>query len=127
MAIADEVNFQFVMPGQSAQVMAAWRADPPAAFKDGRFKLEDEAYNALTYRMRYYDWPQKLQFVLSLGFALLFKGFMGSMFELTARFDEDGPAHTKVTIVGHAHPRTQAQLAALAEEHGGALSGRVIV
>lgn len=115
------------MPGQPPQVMAAWRADPPAGLKEEGYKLEDEAYNALTYRLRYYDWPQKITFVATFGVALLFKDFMGSIFELTARFDEEGPAHTKVTIVGHAHPRTQVQLGKLAEEHGGALAGRVIV
>ena len=115
------------MPGQPTQVMAAWRADPPAAFKSWDFKLDDESYNALVYRARYYDWPQKITFVATFGVALLFKDFMGSTFDLTARFDEDGPARTRVTVVGHAHPSTQAQLAELAEEHGGALSGRVIV
>jgi hypothetical protein len=115
------------MPGQPTQVMAAWRSDPPAAFKTWNFKLEDESYNSLTHRARYYDWPQKVTFVASLGFALLFKDFMGSQFDLTSRFDEEGPAHTKVTIVGHAHPSTQAKLAELAEEHGGALGRRVIV
>ena len=124
-AIADEVNIQFVMQGQPAQVMAAWKADPPEGFKG--FKLEDESYNSLTYKLRYYDWPQQITFVATLGFALLFKDFMGSTFDLTARFDDEGTAQTKVTIVGHAHPRDAAKLVDLANQHGGALGGRVIV
>lgn len=123
---------QFVMPGQPPQVMAAWRADPPGAFGDagpfnrGGFKLADEAYDALTYEMRYYDWPQQITFFATLGLALLFKSFMGSTFKLTARFDAEGETHTKVTIVGHAHPRTRVQLVELANEYGGTLAGRVI-
>jgi hypothetical protein len=112
------------MPGEPAQVMAAWRAQPPEALQP--FKLTDESYNSLSYALRYYDWPQKLLFVTTLGLALIFAPFMGSYFNLTVRFDE-GAAQTKVTIVGHAHPRTREQLSKLAEEHGGTLAGRLIV
>ena len=124
-AIADEVNLQFVMQGQPAQVMAAWRSDPPEALQG--FKLVDESYNSLSYQLRYYDWPQQITFVATLGLALLFKDFMGSIFDLTARFDDEGAAAAKVTIVGHAHPRTASKLVDLANQNGGALGGRVIV
>lgn len=124
--IADEVNLQFLMPGQPSQVMAGWRAQPPPALE--RFKLVDESYNSLSYSLRYYDWPQKLIFVTTLGLALLFAPFLGSLFNLTVRFDDEGDgARTKVTIVGHAHPRTRERLNELVEEHGGPLTGRVIV
>jgi hypothetical protein len=113
------------MSGQPAEVMAQWRTEPPEALKP--FKLVDESYNSLSFQLRYYDWPQKLTFVLTLGTALIFKSFMGSLFDVTARFDEEGPARTRVTLVGHAHPRTRAQLVQLAEANGGALAGRVIV
>ena len=113
------------MPGVPASVLAAWKADPPRAFSSEGFKLEDEAYDTLVYGSRYYDWPQKLLFVTTLGFALLFKGFMGSTFGLTARFDAEGSTRTKVTIIGTAHPRTRRQLADLATEHGGAVGLRV--
>ena len=85
----------------------------------------DEAYNTLVYGSRYYDWPQKLLFVATLGFALLFKGFMGSTFRLTVRFDAEGTTETLVTIIGTAHPRTRSQLAELAAEYGGAVGLRV--
>jgi hypothetical protein len=107
------------MPGQPAQALAAWKANPPEAFTNERFKLKDEAYDSLIYWSRYYDWPQKLLFVTTLGLALIFKGFMGSTFQLTVRFEAEGSTRTKVTISGRAHPRTRRQLAALASQHGG--------
>ena len=50
---------------------------------------------------------------------------MGSSFQLTVRFDAEGPSRTKVTIVGRAHPRTRRRLAELAAEHGGSVGLRV--
>ena len=106
-------------------MLAAWKADPPDAFSSEGFKLKDEAYDTLVYDARYYDWPAKLLFVATLGFALLFKGFMGSSFQLTVRFDAEGSTRTKVTIIGSAHPRTRRQLTDLATEHGGSVGLRV--
>jgi len=123
--MADEVQLQFLMPGSPAAVLAAWRSDPPEPFRRGGFGLKDEAYDSLVYEARYYDWPQKLLFVTTLGFALLFKGLMGSLFQMTARFDAQGSSYTKVTIIGKAHPSTRRGLAELAGEHGGALGLRV--
>lgn len=117
--MADEVQLQLILPGQPSQLLATWKTSPPAPFASEGFKLKDEAYDALTFESRYYDWPQKLLFVTTLGFALLFKGFMGSYFQLTARFDAEDSTRTKVTIVGKAHPRTRAQLATFAAQHGG--------
>src|SRR3712207_3172822 len=105
--------------------MARWRSSPPDAFTTEGFRIADEAYNSLTYEARYYDWPQKLMFVLSLGFALLFKSFMGSFFRLTVRFDAAEPGTTKVTIVGNAHPRTRQRLADYAAAHDNAVGLRV--
>jgi hypothetical protein len=119
--VADEVQLQLILPGQPAQLQAAWKTRPPAPFASEGFELKDEAYDALTFESRYYDWPQKLLFVTTLGFALLFKGFMGSHFQLTARFDAEGSTRTKVTIIGTAHPRTRAQLRELAARSGGPL------
>lgn len=121
--MADEVNLHILLQGRSADVMAAWRAQPPEPFAS--FKLKDEAYDSLVYERRYYDWPQKLTFVMTLGFALLFKGFMGSTFRLTARFDEDGVARTRVTIAGAAHPSARRELTAFAEANGGPVGLRV--
>ena len=56
--------------------MEAWRREPPASLKDGGYELVDESFNSLTWEARYMDWPQKILVVCTLGFALLFKGFM---------------------------------------------------
>ena len=108
-----------------AQVLAAWKADPPDAFSGEGFALKDEAYDTLVYESRYYDWPAKLLFVTTLGFGLLFKGFMGSVFGLTVRFDAEGSTATKVTIIGRAHPRTRRRLTELAAAHGGPVGLRI--
>ncbi|HEX8104480.1 MAG TPA: hypothetical protein VF533_17825 [Solirubrobacteraceae bacterium] len=121
--MADELELHLLLPGRPPEVMAAWRASPPDALAD--FRLRDEAYNSLTYERRYYDWPQKLMFVTSLGFALLFKSFMGSTFRLTVRFDEGDPGRTRVTVSGTAHPRARRELGAFAEAQGGAVGLRV--
>lgn len=106
-------------------MLAAWKADPPDAVSKNGFDLKDEAYDTLVYHSRYYDWPAKLLFVTTLGFALLFKGFMGSAFQLTVRFDAEGSTATKVTVIGQAHPRTRRRLTELATEHGGPVGLRV--
>jgi hypothetical protein len=56
--------------------------------------------------------------VCTLGVALLFKGFMESVFRITARFDEEG-ANTRILLLGHAHPRTQEGLAEVIAANGG--------
>jgi hypothetical protein len=116
--MSDEVQLQFDVHERPTSVMEAWRRDPPEALKEGGYELTDESFNSLTWEAQYMDWPQKVLVFCTLGFALLFKGFMTSVFRLTARFDEDG-AGTKVTMIGRAHPRTRAALGELVAEHGG--------
>ena len=116
--MADEMQLQFEVNERPASVIEAWRRDPPEAIKKGGYELTDESFNSLTWEARYMDWPQKILVFCTLGFALLFKGFMTSVFRLTARFDEEG-AGTRVTMVGKAHPRTRAALGELVAEHGG--------
>jgi hypothetical protein len=116
--MSDELQLQFDVRERPAAVMQRWRLEPPEALRDGGYELTDESFNSLTWEARYMDWPQKGLAVGTLGFALLFKGFMQSVFRLTARFDEDG-AGTRVTIVGRAHPETRAALGELVAEHGG--------
>ena len=116
--MADELQLQFEVNERPASVLEAWRREPPGANTDGGYELTDESFNSLTWEARYMDWPQKILVVCTLGFALLFKGFMTSVFRLTARFDEEG-AGTRVTVVGKAHPRTRAALGELVAEHGG--------
>jgi hypothetical protein len=88
--MADEIELHWSVQGPPDQAMAQWRASPPEAVRHGGYNLEDESYNSLTFERTYLDWPQKLMIILSLGFALLFKGFMQSVFRFTVRFDGDG-------------------------------------
>jgi hypothetical protein len=106
--------------------MEEWRRETPRAFREGPapYEIADESFNSLTYEARYLDWPQKILIICTLGFALLFKGFMESVFRVTARFDEEG-AGTRITILGKAHPKTRAALGELAAEHGGPVGLRV--
>ena len=116
--MSDELQLQFDVQKAPATVMEEWRRDPPKPLKEGSYELADESFNTLTWEARYMDWPQKILVICTLGFALLFRGFMTSVFRLTARFDEDG-AGTRVTMIGKAHPRTRAALGELVTEHGG--------
>ena len=116
--MSDELQLQFDVHQPPSTVMEEWRRDPPASLDEDGFKLTDESFNSLTWEARYMDWPQKILVVCTLGFALLFRGFMTSVFRLTARFDEQGPG-TRVTLVGKAHPRTRAALGELVAKHGG--------
>ena len=116
--MADELQLQFDVHQPTSTVMEEWRREPPASLKEDGFKLTDESFNSLTWEARYMDWPMKILVVCTLGFALLFRGFMTSVFRLTARFDEQGPG-TRVTLVGKAHPRTRAALGEMVAEHGG--------
>lgn len=116
--MSDELQLMFDVPESPTGVMESWRREPPAALRDGDYELVDESFNSLTWEARYMDWPQKILAVSTLGFALLFRGFMTSVFRLTARFDEDG-AGTRVTMIGSAHPRTRAALNDLVAQHGG--------
>ena len=116
--MSDELQLQFDVHDRPDSVMQRWRTDPPEALRDGGYELADESFNSLTWEARYMDWPQKILVFCTLGFALLFKGFMTSVFRLTARFDEDG-AGTRVTVIGRAHPRTRAALGELVAKHGG--------
>jgi len=116
--MSDELQLQFDVQEPPQAVMDRWRREPPEALKDGGYELADESFNSLTWEARYMDWPQKILVVCTLGFALLFRGFMTSVFRLTARFDEDGVG-TRVTMLGRAHPRTRAALGELVAQHGG--------
>ncbi len=116
--MSDELQLQFDVNERPASVMEEWRRDPPEPIKEGGYELTDESFNSLTWEARYMDWPQKVLVFCTLGFALLFRGFMTSVFRLTARFDEEG-AGTRVTVVGKAHPQTRAALGELVAEHGG--------
>ena len=123
--MADELELHFTLDEQPDSAVAGWRADPPQALRDNRFELVDESFNSLIFEARYYDWPAKVLFVTTFGVGLLFKGMMESLYKVTARFDAEGQAQSRVTIVGKANPRTRAALGELATRHGGATGLRV--
>ena len=116
--MSDELQLQFDIRQPPAYVLDTWRREMPEPLKEGGYELTDESFNSLTWEARYMDWPMKILAITTLGFALLFRGFMTSVFRLTARFEEEG-AGTRVTMVGRAHPDTRAALGALVAEHGG--------
>lgn len=116
--MADELSLQFDVPGPPRYVMDEWRQAPPQALRDEDYELVDESISSLTWEMRYLDWPGKLVVYATLGVGLLFRGFMMSIFRITARFDEQG-ANTRVLLLGTCHPRTLQALYELAAQHGG--------
>lgn len=114
----DELSLQFDVDGPPDHVMGEWRTQPPRALRDEGYKVADESYNSITYEMTYLDWPMKIVVVTTLGLALLFRGWLESVFRVTARFDEQG-TRTRILLVGTAHPRTRAALKQLADANGG--------
>jgi hypothetical protein len=123
--MADEVELHFNVDGKPEQALAAWKSDPPAALRIKDFQLVDESFNSLTYEARYYDWPQKVLMVTTLGFAAIFKGFMVSLFRFTVRFDPEGGFKSRATLVGKADPATRAALGEMVAERGGSVGLRV--
>jgi hypothetical protein len=115
--MADEIELHWTVSGSAEQAVAKWRADPPSALA-GRYELEDESYNGLTYQRTHYDWPAKLLFVIpvTLPFALLLRTGLQSVFRFTVRFDADGRAATRITLTGTADPRTAAALRELSSQ-----------
>jgi hypothetical protein len=126
--VADEIELHYIHDEPPAAVLQLWRNEPPAAVREGKFKVVDESYNSLTFEARFYDWPQKILFVATLGVAWLLRNIapMQSIQRFTVRFDpEDGDRRTRVTILGHASEETRAALGEVAAEHGGAVDLRV--
>jgi hypothetical protein len=123
--MADELELHFITDGRPDDTVARWRADPPPMIRNHGFKVADEAYNSVTYERRYLDWPQKILIASTLGFALIWKGFMESVEKLTVRFDAEGDRQTKVTLFGKVGPRTRAALGELVAQNGGAVGLRV--
>jgi hypothetical protein len=125
--MADEIELHYISNQPPSAELERWRHNPPAAVRN--FELVDESYNSLTYESRFYDTPQKILFVATLGFAWLLRKIapMESIWRFTVRFDGEGQGdrRTRVTIVGKAPERTRAALGEVAAEHGGAVDLRV--
>lgn len=125
--MADEIELHYIDNEAPTTALAAWRGNPPAPVREGKFKVVDESYNSLTYEARFYDWPVKLLFFATLGLAWLMRSIvpMASIWNFTVRFDAEGEGRTKVTILGHAPETTRTALGEVAAEHGGAIDLRV--
>jgi hypothetical protein len=127
--MADEIELHYMSQEPPAAALQSWRTNPPAAVREGDFEVVDESYNSLTYESRFYDWPMKILFVATLGFAWLLSKIvpMASIWRFTVRFDGQGEGgrQTRVTILGKASERTRTALGEMAAEHGGAVDLRV--
>jgi hypothetical protein len=115
--MADELQIQFVVPGEASQVQTTWRNEPPAPIRDGGYHVVDESYNSIVWEARYYEPLGKFMRVLSFG---MFSDFWENIWRMTAHFDAESHTHTRVTITGNAHEDTRAAFGELAAEHGGA-------
>ena len=127
--MADEIELHYIDQQPPDAAIQTWRANPPAALKDGKFEVVDESYNSITYEARFIDTPMKILMWATLGFAWLLSKIvpMHTIWSFTTRFDAhgDGGQQTKVTIFGHASEETRAALGEVAAEHGGAVDLRV--
>jgi hypothetical protein len=126
--VADEIELHYIHDEPPTAVLQRWRNEPPAAVREGKFAVVDESYNSLTFEARFYDTPQKILFVATLGIAWLLRNIapMQSIWRFTVRFDpEGGDRNTRVTIAGRAPEETRAGLGEVAAEHGGAVDLRV--
>ncbi|HEX8066518.1 MAG TPA: hypothetical protein VF520_08325 [Thermoleophilaceae bacterium] len=127
--MADEIELHFIADEPPNATLQRWRDQPPAPIRDGGFEIVDESYNSLTFESRFYDTPQKILFVATLGLAWLMRKIvpMASIWRFTVRVDPEGEGErrTKVTILGHASEETRAALGEVAAEHGGAVDLRV--
>ena len=127
--MADEIELHYIADEPPNAALQRWRTDPPATVQDGKFKIVDESYNSLTFEARFFDTPQKILIVATLGVAWLLSKIspMQSIWKFTVRFDPEGEGgqRTKVTILGHAAEETRTALGEVAAEHGGAVDLRV--
>jgi hypothetical protein len=94
--MADEVNAAFVLPGEPAAMLAAWRADPPSFLEVDGYKLTDDSYESLVYQAN----------VTTAYVKIVTFGFGKTVYRLTFTFraDEGG---TRVTALGQALERTR--------------------
>ena len=94
--MADEVNLAFVMAGEPAANIAAWRADPPPFLAVDTYKLKDDSYESLVYEAN----------VTTAYVKLATFGFGKTVYCLAFTFRADDGA-TKVTALGQALERTR--------------------
>jgi len=95
--VADEVNASFILPGEPAANVAAWRADPPEFLVDAMFKRTDESYESLVYEAN----------VTTAFVKITTFGFGKTLYRLTFTFRPADGA-TRVSVLGQANEDTRA-------------------
>jgi hypothetical protein len=94
--MADEVNAAFVMAGEPAANLAAWRADPPPFLSVDGYKLSDDSYESLVYQAN-----------VTTGFVKITTfGFGKTLYRLTFTF-RAADGGTQVSALGQALERTR--------------------
>src|ERR1700704_3655413 len=106
--MADEITTQFTLPDPPAALMQQWRDRPPAFLAEGKYKLVDEAYDALVFEAD----------ATSIGTRLLMFGTAKTLYRLSIVFNADGTG-TRLTITGQAIEKVRNRIAEAAAEHGG--------
>lgn len=98
LAMADEVNASFLLPGEPASHVAAWRATPPPFLDD--YKRVDESYESLVYESN-----------VTTTFTKVATFGMGkTLYRLSFTFRPDDAGTTKVSVLGQAHEDTVAAI-----------------
>ena len=106
--MADEITTQFTLPDPPAALMQQWRDTPPAFLAEGKYKLVDEAYDALVFEAD----------ATSIGTRLLMFGSAKTLYRLSIVFNPEGTG-TRLTITGQAVEKVRDRIAEAAAEHGG--------
>jgi hypothetical protein len=112
--MADELTVAFTLPGRDADVLAAWRAQPPAFLADGGYERKDESYDTLVYEAD----------VTGKGTRLLMFGMATTLYRLSVTFKPDAAGGvTHVTMTGQAKGEVREAILRYADEHGSARAG----
>jgi len=102
--MADEVNASFLLAGEPASHVAAWRATPPPFLVD--YKRIDESYESLVYEANVTTTFTKIT-TFGIGKTLYRLTF-------TFRVDVATPGATRVSVLGQADERTAQSMGAWA-------------
>jgi hypothetical protein len=106
--MADEVNASWLLPGEPAANLAAWRASPPQFLVDGGYGLTDESYESLAYEAN----------VTTRYMKIVLFGFAKTLYRLAFTFRAEGvgggegDGTTHVTVIGQALETTRNALSA---------------
>ena len=104
--MADEVNASFVLPGEPAPHITAWRATPPPFLDE--YKRVDESYESLVYESN----------VTSTFMKVAMFGMGKTLYRLTFTFRAADGA-TRVAVLGQAHEDTVAAMGQWAAANAG--------